>query len=57
MRNILFKQNINKNFILIQIKERPFKCEVCGNGFVALHVLKVHMRQHTGSVHIIINYV
>jgi len=30
-------------------EDRPFKCEMCGRGCISIHLLKIHMRHHTGE--------
>ncbi|KAK3100404.1 hypothetical protein FSP39_019331 [Pinctada imbricata] len=43
------KRNLKGHILTVHFKERPFKCDFCGNSFARKYILERHQRTHTGE--------
>ena len=43
------KASLTRHILLHNENDRPFRCETCHMGFIAMHALRKHSRTHTGE--------
>lgn len=49
--NRVFRSNseVKRHVLLHHSKERPYKCDVCGKGFITIYFLNAHAKVHSGE--------